>query len=203
MAGKSGAVGAPLGTYRIPVRSAVNALHGVRFAGDRQAPLTHMLTLDFEALGHGADACGLFLRLRERVYDWWRYQCGKGRPLGSFDWVFSHENPAPGQAHAHWLMRLPAGVSLDFLAVVADRLAKLTGRPLADCADALHLREAPTPGCAAKYLLKGVDDRFGPHLFIDTSPQGFVPGRRTGVSRSISRSGRKASGWVRKRRPRP
>lgn len=187
------------GTHRIPLRSALNVLHGVRYASETGTPLTHMLTIDLDWVEEIRDAGEVFALVRERIMRWWRYSRDRpGRALGPFMGVLVHANP--GHRHAHWLFRLPPGIETTFLAVVVNRLAKVTDVTEERAADACQIKAAPGPGSLAKYLLKGIDPRFADHLFIEAVDEGFVRGRRTSVSRAISRSARREAGWVRRRR---
>lgn len=187
------------GTSRVALGSALNVLHGVRFAREAGTPVTHMLTIDLQWVEDVRDAGEAFKDVRQRIGRWWRYERqAKGRPLGDFVGALVHANP--GHRHAHWLVRLPEDVAPEFVAVVADRLAKVMGVPEAIAADACHLKPAPAPGSLAKYVLKGIDPRFAAHLHIEAADEGFVVGRRTSVSRAISRGARRRAGWVRSRR---
>lgn len=186
-------------TQAIGHRAALNALHGIRFANDQDRPVNLSVCINFETLGvPEEEACGLFSVLRERVARWWKYQRAKGRDVGDIYAYFAHANPA-GSRHVHWQMHVPEAIWAELPGQIAKLLKKLLSRT--DLGDALHFLEISGAGSHAKYVLKGIDPLYASHLFITAANEGLVSGRRTGVSRAMSKAARRAKGWSRKRRP--
>jgi hypothetical protein len=191
-----------VGTNWVAYEAAQNVLHAVRYCTDRGTPITHMLTVDLSWVAAPHEPGQVLKELRKRVARWWRDQCQrKGRALGPLMSAVVQANPG-GHHHAHWLQRLLPGMEMEFMGVVIDRLAKIAGVAVSIASDACHLTPTPAPGSLAKYALKGIKPSLADHFHIDGMDEGFVPGRRTSVSRAISRTARKDDGWVRRRRPR-
>lgn len=188
-------------TGKIGHRAAVNALHGVRYSNELGRPINLSVCINFQTLAVAEeDACGLFKLLRDKVARWWKHQrVGKGREVGELLHYYAHANPA-GSRHVHWQVHVPAVIWDEFQQVVAKRLMAVLNR--LDLKDALHFATVGGAGSHAKYVLKGIDPDYAAHLFIEPANEGLVTGRRTGVSRAMSKATRKAAGWVRRRRPR-
>ena len=188
-------------TGKIGHRAAVNALHGIRYSSDLGRPINLSVCINFQTLGVPEEqACGLFKLLRDKVARWWKHQrAGKGRDVGELLHYYAHANPA-GSRHVHWQVHVPAAIWDEFQGIVTKRLRAVLGR--VDLGDALHFAAIGGAGSHAKYILKGVDPDYAAHLHIEAANEGLVTGRRTGVSRAMSKAARKAGGWVRKRRPR-
>lgn len=190
-----------LGTARIAVKPATNMLHGVRFATDRDEPLNVQASINWHRLGlDDAEATRAFRAVRRKVRQRWTYLRQKGRSVGPLHDVGAHENPA-GVRNTHWMVRVEPTAIPEFKRAVAKFLAKVVGLEPEQLGRALHIGSVDAPGTFAKYMAKGVHPAFADYFRIEASDQGFVAGRgRTFVSRSISRTARKAAGWTRKRR---
>jgi hypothetical protein len=188
------------GTRAIGPKQAARTFHAVRFANDNGRPLNLLISINFDILGiASADATSFFQKLWARVGRWWAYQRQKERPFGPFDYYVIHEHPAGGARNAHVLLRAPNGGREELKTVVRSRLEKMTRL---DCLGrAVHCLDVEKAGGVAKYTLKGIQPAFADHFFMKASDQGFIPGRRIAISRSIGHAARRKAGWVRKRRP--
>lgn len=187
-----------LRTGHVARRSAENVLHSIRFARDLNQPFNRFVTIDFSSLGIEEEAAGpLFIKLRQCVSRWWRYERKKNPALPELFHNYCHANPA-GRRHVHWLLSVPDDMTAAFDKTVEDRLLKLT--QLDALGDALHMQKATAPGNAGKYMMKGIDPMFAGYLHIQHVDEGVVTGRRTGVSRNIGRTARSRAGWQRRRR---
>ena len=189
------------GTNHVALASALNVLHGVRYAHDTDHPLNWEVIVAWHLLGiDDGPASVAFRALRRKVWCAWKYATGHAL----LD-VAVHENPSGrfGELrNTHWAAHVTAGEEGRFRTTVTKYLRKVTG--IRDLGAALLIRPVSAAGGLAKYMLKGVDPAFGSHLYIKPEPQGFIGGYgRTFVSRALSRAARKRAGWVRKRRPRP
>jgi hypothetical protein len=186
-----------MGTHAIGPKQAARAFHAVRFANDNGRSLNLLVTIDFSTLAIDDDAAtALFRDIWARVGRWWAYQRKKGRSFGPFDCYAVHEHPKGGPRHVHWFVRAPDGGRSEFERVVRARVEKATG--LACLGRAIHFLEVERPGGVAKYTLKGVHPAFAAHFHMEASDQGFIPGRRLSISRSIGAAARARAGWTRR-----
>lgn len=194
MATKSG-----VGTAFIGRRAAENAMQAVRYTRDQGRPINTFVTISLITLGYDAGAAdSLALRLLERMARWWRYQrVDKRRDIGPFTIIYAHANPV-GRRHVHWMMHIPDHLKADFEAALLKRLLKMT--KLDDVGSALQIKPAGGPGQLAKYILRGIDPAYGAYLHIVPEDEGTVTCRRTGTSRCIGKTARKAANWNRKAR---
>lgn len=188
------------GTRAIGPKQAARAFHAARFANDNGRSLNLLVSINFDLLGIAPNnATPFFQKMWSRVGRWWAYQRKKDRPLGPFDYYVVHEHPEGGARNVHVLVRAPEGGRREFELVIRNRLEKLAGL---DCLGrAIHFRDVVKAGGVVKYTLKGIQPAFADHFFMEASDQGFIPGRRIAISRSIGHAARVRAGWVRKRRP--
>jgi hypothetical protein len=179
-----------------------NIMHAIRYATARQRPFNTHITLSFTDLGVGAvEAGSFFSAIRNGVARRWkREREQKGRPIGTFDDAYVHEHPGNGRRHVHWLLHRPVAVPVAELeTAIRVRVARRAG--LDDLGTALHFQHddvVKAPGMLGKYLLKGLDPRYGGYYRIRTENMGVIVGRRSGASRSVGLRARKLAGWRRK-----
>lgn len=194
-------------TERIGLKQALAVLHAVRCATWKRRPINTAITINFTALGlEEAEASDCFISIRTSLRRRWKREHEvKGRPIGTLDDVHAHENPDGGGRHVHWGIHRPADMTRDeFDREIIRRVRKQARRPFDPAAVLIqHDDVVGGPGSWAKYILKGTDPTYGPHLFIRTEPQGWLTGRRTGTSRSLGKTARTAAGWSRKSPPQP
>ena len=189
------------GSSHIGRRPAENALHAIRFATAVDRPINLSVCINFETLGVSEDQAGKMFRvLRTNIVRWWKYQrVGKGRDVGEVFDYHAHANPC-GSRHVHWQINVPDFLEQEFREAVESRLRSQIQR--SDLGDALHFKPIPKPGSHALYVLRGIEPDYADYLHIRAANEGTVTGRRTGVSRAVSKAARKRAGWQRKGRPR-
>lgn len=184
-------------TYYIGPKAASNVFHAARFATERGEPLNTMITIDFDAIGVDDDQAGyVFKEVRARVTRWHSYQRKKGVPMGRLPSIHAHANPA-GRRHVHWVVHVAPAIAPTFSTVVADRLCKIIGQ-VELVPEAVKITSVYAPGGLTKYILKGINPAYADHFHMKAANEGVVFGRRTGVSRAISKAARLADGWKRK-----
>jgi hypothetical protein len=190
------------GTTHIGRHPAANVFAAVRFARARARPINTLITLSFTDLGLSEwEASDFFSALRVSFSRRWkREREEKGRPIGTLDDAHAHEHPRGGRRHVHWLLHRPPGLSrAELEREITKRVKKRAG--IDDLGTALHFvhdDKLKAPGTLAKYILKGLDPAYGAYYHMRTEAMGWVTGRRTGASRTLGYTARKAFGWDRK-----
>jgi hypothetical protein len=142
----------------------------------------------------------LFRRLRQKVSRSWKHLAKTGRVTAArIAGVASHENPN-GRRNTHWLVDVRQRDASTFQVLVRKFLKKLVA--VDDLGRGLLFQRVDTAGSYLKYMLKGVDQKYGDYFYVRPVDQGFIGGRgRTSVSRSIGHSARKKANWSRRRIP--
>lgn len=136
------------------------------------------------------DVSAAFEKLRDNHFGpWLRRNAPKDRKEGPPTFIWSLEN-ASGYLHAHWLVHIPTDRIQDFIRRLPLWLEKVAGQ-IASSEAAIHVRAAPTPRGAVKYLIKGIDPMYAPLYGIRQSDQGKVMGNRSNFSRCLGPSVRK------------
>lgn len=181
--------------------SATNVFHGRRYAESKGKPLNFMVTINWNLLSVSElKSTATHRDLRRRVARAWKYEAEKHMSvLGTFDYVEVHENPN-GIPNTHWVIRVPLDKRVWFKAKVEKFLLKLVGISELPSKAVHYTDELYAAGQLFKYLCEGVSPAYADYFNLRHKDQGTVYGRRTGVSRSIGRTKRKNSGWVRRRR---
>jgi hypothetical protein len=171
-------------THFINRKPAANILHAVNVAEIAGRSLNYFVTLNFlHTACPPEQASARFEKLRDNFFAPWLRRCApKGRKEAPPTFVWSLEN-TNGCLNCHWLVHLPAGRVEDFKERLPRWLEKVTGGILD--VSAIHIRKAPTPRGAVKYLLKGIDPFYAPIYRIEASDQGEVMGNRSGFSRAL------------------
>lgn len=154
--------------------------------------MNYLVTLNLAHTACPADeASQRFEKLRDNYFGpWLRRNAPKGRKEGPPTFIWTLENSG-GCLHVHWLVHLPAGRIEDFKARLPLWLAKVAGE-VHDAKAAVHVRKAPTPRGAVKYMIKGIDPFYAEVYRIRQSDQGEVVGNRSNFSRSLGPSIKKA-----------
>jgi hypothetical protein len=182
---------------RIERRACQNALHAERCARSRGKLFNTYVCINFSDLSVPEEnVAGKFKAIRARITRWWRYQRNKGRPeLGEILGVYSHANP-DNIRHVDWVLHVPVSLKKEF----DEALRKVMRRVLSTNELGLepHIKPISNAPGLMKYILKGIDPQYAAHFHIRHQNEGFVSGRRTGVSRAASYAARKASGWTRR-----
>jgi hypothetical protein len=178
---------------RVP---AVNIHHATRFAQRSGLPLNTFVTVNFTELGIN-DAASATLRklLSQRFAPWLRRSAPiRVKPKPTYVWTI--ENTAATVA-AHWLVHIPKGAKRAFGDMLVEWLAKLSGtRPNPRT---VHIKRVYNLVGAKRYVLKGVNPAWAAHLGVRWSDQGMVNGKRSGFSRNLGPTARRAGGYVPRR----
>jgi len=169
-------------SHYINRKPASNLLHAINLAATLGRPLNQFVTLNF---GHTscpeALASRQFERLRDNHFGPWLRRGGQG-PGGPPTFVWVIENGG-GCLAIHWLVHIPPGRLADFKKRLPKWLTTVAGA--VRCASAVHVRHAPTPAGAGKYMVKGIDPAYAAFYRIRSVPQGAVTGKRSGFSRCL------------------
>ena len=178
---------------RVP---AVNIHHATRFAERRNLPLNTFVTVNFTELGMDTNASGVLRKmLSQRFAPWLRRSAPvNNRPEPTYVWTL--ENTAATVA-AHWLVHIPKGASKAFRAKLTDWLEGLAGvRPQSR---AIRIKPVYNLVGAKRYVLKGVNPVWAAHLGVRPSDQGVINGKRSGFSRNLGPTARRAGGYAPRR----
>jgi len=179
----SGASGSRRLSHHIRRKPASNLIHAVRIADGRNLRLNQFVTFNFTKTACPTDLVSIqFEKLRDTYFVPWLRRADKRRPTKPPAYVWAIENPG-GCLNVHWLVHIPEGRVGDFRKRLPLWLAAVAGE--VHCTSAIHVRFAPRPIGAGKYMLKGMDAAFAPFFKIDHIPQGIVHGKRSGFSRSL------------------
>lgn len=165
------------------------------------------VTINFSLLGVAPEsATALFRKMRSSRFTKWvarpRKGCGPAAPPTDYhgfenkrgDEVYRQVGPdLPHNVHVHWSMHIPAGRRRDFESELYRWVNEMAGHGAWE-AGVLKVEDL-TFSQPAKYLNKGakphVARRYGANP-EKISDQGLVIGRRTGTSRNIGPSRRRA-----------
>ncbi|KAB1121576.1 hypothetical protein [Neorhizobium galegae] len=173
-------------------KPAANLLHAVNVAEILDRSLNFMVTLNFAHTACDPNQVSeRFERLRDNYFGPWMRRCGpsgRNEPPPTFIWTIEN---AGGCLNVHWLVHLPAGRIEDFKARLPVWLEKVVGEVYAPD-QSIHIRKAPTPRGAVKYMIKGIDPFYAPVYGIRQSDQGEVIGNRSNFSRSLGPAVKKA-----------
>lgn len=209
-------------------KPASNLHHATRFAGrgkkakgeskdDKVAgqphlnlPLTHFVTINFTKLGKTSrDVSVIFQALRaQRFAVWLRRHPRNAKAKIPATYVWVHEG-AGGQAAVHWAVHIPRGMRQEF-----RRQLPLWIASVSEARWAKHKRVADVDPVEKgivvikpiynmtglkRYMLKGVDPEYAALYKVNPVPQGPVSGQRSGFSRNLGPTARKAAGYKPKR----
>jgi hypothetical protein len=163
---------------RKPAAHLLNAINLARHIG---RPLNQFVTLTFEHTDCPPEIVSQqFERLRDNYFGPWLRRNGRGPPSPP-TFVWSIENA--GVCAVHWLVHIPRARVMEFRARLPGWLEAVAGE--VRCTSAIHVRHAPTPGGAGRYMIKGLDPIYAPHYDVRHVPQGIVHGKRSGFSRCL------------------
>lgn len=175
-------------SQHISRKPASNMVHAVRVAQAIGQPLNQLVTFNFAHTTCPEHLVSRqFERLRDNHFVPWLRRKGKGRPKPpAFIWSVENSN---GCLNVHWLVHIPKGRVRAFRSQLPKWLAAVAGE--VSCTSAIHVRHAPRPQGAAKYMAKGIDPLYAPFFRIRHVPQGRVHGKRAGISRCLGPSVRR------------
>jgi len=165
---------------------ATNSLPAILTAFEIGYPLNTFITVNFGHLGYsGENADLLNTRLKKWVQDWLRRPKKKMRfkstPL-TMMWVIENHN----HVGVHWALHLPYGAKKHFTLEFEYFLKREFGDLVND--KTLKIKRVSRILGLRKYMLKGLQDIYGPLYRINTSNQGLVVGKRFGFTQNIGPS---------------
>ena len=180
-------------THFITRRSASNLHHATRYADMIGLPLTQSVSINFSKTEcDGDNASARFKTLRANHFAPWlrRHTRNKIGVAPTYVWVME----AGGrQVGAHWAVHVPKGMIRDFWRRLPGWLAAVAGALEAPTA-IKHRRVRNITGLK-RYMLKGMDPVWAPFYRVRPIDQGVIEGRRSGFSRNLGPSRRRASGY--------
>jgi hypothetical protein len=179
-------------------KPASNLHHAIRVAASLGLPLNLFVTLNFSEAGCQPENVSLkFSTLRERYFCRWLRDCRRGKPRipPTFVWVLEAKG---GCLAAHWLIHIPAVLQSKFTSLLPRWLATIANLA-SDPSVTIHVRSAPTPKGAGRYMLKGMEPTMAVAYGVRHEPQGIVQGKRSGFSRNLGPAARRRHGY----KPRP
>lgn len=175
-------------THFVNRKPAGNFLHAIQFADRLKRPLNTFVSINFTLTSTPpAEMVAAFERLRKSFFcHWFRRDARPPKSDGAPLYVWVAEN-ANGQHGIHWLLHIPTHRRRDFEAKLALWLEEVAGL----CSEGtLHVRDAPTPKGAGKYMMKGIDPHYAAFYGVRPSPQGEIVGKRSGFSRALGPAAR-------------
>jgi hypothetical protein len=172
---------------------AVNIHHARRYASIEGVPFNWMVTINFGMSGLAPEQASSMLRklLAQRFAPWLR-RCPDNDNDLKPTYVWSLEAPH-GVVSAHLLLHLPRPLSRSFDNRLMGWMESLVGSRVPR--RAIDVRPIRSLIGATRYILKGINQSWGPHLGITPVPQGEVVGKRSGFSRNLGPAIRKRMGY--------
>lgn len=171
-------------SQHIQRKPASNLINAIKVAEALKTPLNQFVTINFAHTRCPSQLVSQqFEKLRDNFFCPWlrrsKRQKARAKPP-AYVWVVEN---AGGCLNVHWLAHIPKGRVRDFRKRLVDWLAAVAGE--VSCTSAIHIRYAPRPLGAGKYMLKGMDPIYAPFFCIQHIPQGVVHGKRSGFSRGL------------------
>jgi len=175
---------------------AVNIHHARRYASNLGVPFNWMVTINFGVGGLPPEDASATLQklLAQRLAPWLRRSANDNQVKPTYVWALEAPH---GVVSAHLLIHLPTPLSEDFGDRVLRWLEGLIGSGVPR--RAVDIRPIRTLVGVTRYLLKGINDVWGPHIKIRPIPQGEIIGKRSGFSRNLGPAARKRGGYKAKR----
>ena len=174
-------------------KPAANIHHATRLAERIGLPLNQFVTINYSKTAcPPEDASATFRVLLASWFARWlrRHPKNKKRVSPAYVYVFE---AAGGQTAVHWLVHIPRGLIREFWQLVPAWL-EVTAGPVDGPGAVKHRRVYGLVG-AKRYILKGMDPHFAKAWKIRPSPQGVVIGRRSGFSRNLGPTARRATSY--------
>ena len=165
---------------------ATNSLPAILTACEIGLPLNTFVTVNFRHLGYdGENAYILNSKIKKWVQDWLRRPKRsmrfKSTPL-TMIWVIENRN----HAGVHWALHLPHGSKKHFKVGLKNFLEREFGNLVNN--KTVKIKPVYRILGLRKYMLKGLQDVYGPLYRINTSDQGLVVGKRFGFTQNIGPS---------------
>lgn len=172
---------------------AVNNHHARRYAARLGLPLNWMVTINFGLSGLAPSAASYTLQklLAQRLAPWLRRSAINDNALKP-TYVWSLEAPH-GSVSGHLLIHLPHSLSHGFARRLMSWMEGLAGSAISS--RAIDVRPITKVVGATRYMLKGINPSWAPHLDVIPIAQGEIVGKRSGFSRSLGPAARHRGGY--------
>ena len=172
---------------------AVNIHHARRYAARLGNPLNWMVTINFGLSGVDPSAASHTLQklLAQRLAPWLRRSAVNDNGLRP-TYVWSLEAPH-GSVSAHLLVHLPQSLAHGFSKRLIGWMEGLAGSAVSS--RAIDVRPITKVVGATRYMLKGINPSWAPHLEVIPVAQGEIVGKRSGFSRSLGPAARRRGGY--------
>jgi len=178
---------------RVP---AVNIHHATRFSERIGLPLNTFVTISLSNTPEPRAASRIFRKLLcERFSPWLRRSAGSSTPP-TYVWTIEQTR---GVTAAHWLVHVPKGIGTKLGRKLEAWLGSLTGEEAAS--GDIQMKPIYNLVGVRRYVLKGVNPVWAERLGIRAVDQGIVNGKRSGFSKNLGPTARRAGGYVPRRRP--
>jgi hypothetical protein len=175
---------------------AVNIHHATRYAERRGLPLNTFVTVNFTELGISSGASRMLRRLLSQRFSPWLRRSAPVRPRPTPTYVWAIENTTSTIA-AHWLVHIPNGAKQAFGKKLVSWLRDLAG--VEPQPKSIQVKRVYNVIGARRYILKGINPIWAAHLGVRPSNQGLINGKRTGFSRNLGPTARRAGGYAPRR----
>jgi hypothetical protein len=161
-----------------------NIHHGIRLAASLGLDLNLFVSLNFSLTTCPAErACDAFAQVRA-LFGKWVTRPPRTMHLHqappTFVWVIENSE---GCLNAHWLVHVPQARQKEFAAKLDAWFGAAVGDVHSD--RAIHIRPAPQPMAAGRYMLKGMHPALARRFNIEHVYQGWVFGKRVGHSKNV------------------
>lgn len=180
-------------TMQIGRKPAANIYHATRLAEKVGYPLNQFVTINYTKTGCPPEqASGAFRVLLASWFARWlrRHSRNKRQRPPTYVWAFE---AAGNQLAVHWLVHIPRGMVREFRRSLIDWL-RATAGSVEGPATVKHRRIYNIVG-AKRYVLKGMDPHFARLWKVRHVPQGAITGKRSGFSRNLGPTARRAAGY--------
>ena len=189
--------GAGRRTMQIGRKPAANLHHATQVAGMIGLPLNQFITINYSKTPCPPHHAGPQFRLL--LASWFarwlrRHPRNKTGCAPTYVWSFE---AAGGQIAVHWLVHIPRGLIREFWRTLPTWVA-MTAGPIEGPSAIKHRRIYNIVGLK-RYVLKGMDPHVAVLWGIRPIPQGLIIGKRSGTSRNLGATARKAQGYRPKR----
>jgi hypothetical protein len=186
-------------SHSINRRPAVNIHHATRYADTIGLPLNRFVTINLTLAACTEERAVRTFRklLNERFCPWLRRTHNNdNEAVPTHVWTVE---AAGGQIAAHWLVHVPKRLRASFPKMVAAWLGSVSGSKPPP--EAVEVKPIHNLIGVKRYILKGTDAPWARHLGVMPIDQGEVIGKRSGFSRNLGPTARKAGGYVPRRVP--
>ncbi len=170
-------------TQFINQKPASNFHHAIGIAEAIKLPLNQMVSLNLGYVDCPPENAVKALQAFRGKLGKWVTRGKRDTCPATFVWVIERP-PDSANFNFHLLVHIPASRQDAFLQRLPVWLSRTAGGIL-DAKAAIHVRSAPTPRGAGKYMLKGMHPYWAAKFDIEHEPQGVVNGRRSGFTKNL------------------